>query len=46
MGIKYSQIDEYLMTGKTDPEAQAKIERMHKNSEHKRIGVQMYKRII
>ncbi len=34
------------MTGKTDPEAQAKIERMHKNSEHKRIGVQMYKRII
>lgn len=46
MGIKYSEIDEFLLTGQTNPEAQEKIERMHKNSEHKRIGIQMYKRLI
>ena len=42
MGIKYDEIDEFLTTGKTNPEAQAKIERMHARSEHKRIGVQFY----
>lgn len=42
MGIKYDEIDEFLKTGKTNPEAQAKIERMHARSEHKRIGVQFY----
>lgn len=43
MGIKYADIDELLLTGDTNPEAKAKIERMHQRSEHKRIGVQMYK---
>lgn len=42
MGIKYDEIDEFLKTGKTNPEAQAKIERMHSRSEHKRNGVQFY----
>ena len=42
MGIKYDEIDEYLETGKTDPAAQEKIERMHTRSEHKRIGTRFY----
>ncbi|MCI7138421.1 MAG: NAD(+) synthetase, partial [Oscillospiraceae bacterium] len=36
MGVTYKDIDEYIMTGKTNPESQAIIERYHKNSEHKR----------
>lgn len=36
MGVTYKAIDEYIMTGKTDPESQAIIERYHRNSEHKR----------
>lgn len=42
MGIKYDEIDEYLETGKTNPAAQEKIERMHARSEHKRIGTRFY----
>ena len=36
MGVTYKDIDKYIMTGKTNPESQAIIERYHKNSEHKR----------
>ena len=36
MGVTYKAIDEYIMTGKTDPQSQAIIERYHRNSEHKR----------
>jgi len=43
MGIKYADIDELLLTGDTNHEAKAKIEAMHQRSEHKRVGVQMYK---
>lgn len=42
MGIKYDEIDEFLTTGKTNPQAQEKIERMHARSEHKRIGVRFF----
>ena len=42
MGIKYADLDEFLLTGKTNPEAQEKIERMHARSEHKRIGIRLY----
>ena len=42
MGIKYDEIDEFLTTGKTNPQAQEKIERMHARSEHKRIGTRFY----
>ena len=42
MGIKYDEIDEFLTTGKTNPDAQAVIERMHARSEHKRIGVRFF----
>ena len=42
MGIKYADLDEFLLTGKTNPEAKDKIERMHARSEHKRIGIRLY----
>lgn len=42
MGIKYDEIDEFLTTGKTNPAAQEKIQRMHARSEHKRIGTRFY----
>lgn len=42
MGIKYDEIDEFLVTGKTNPAAQTVIERMHARSEHKRIGVRFF----
>ncbi len=42
MGIKYADLDEYLLTGKTNPEAQAKIERMYMLAEHKRTGLRIY----
>jgi len=42
MGILYSDLDEYILTGSTNPAAQAKIERMHAVSEHKRHIVRMY----
>ena len=42
MGIKYDEIDEFLTTGKTEPAAQEKIERMHARSEHKRTGTRFY----
>ena len=42
MGIKYSDIDKYLLTGEGDADVIKKIENMHKKSEHKRAGVLMY----
>lgn len=42
MGIKYLDIDKYLLTGEGDADVIKKIEKMHANSEHKRCGVRMY----
>ncbi len=42
MGILYSQITEYINTGKTDPKAMEKIEELNKESEHKRKKVPVY----
>ena len=42
MGIKYSDIDKYLLTGEGGADVIKKIEKMHAASEHKRIGVKMY----
>ena len=42
MGIKYSDIDKYLLTGEGSADVIKKIEKMHAASEHKRIGVKMY----
>ena len=36
MGITYAQIDRYLLQGEGEPEVVAKIEAMHRKSEHKR----------
>ena len=36
MGVTYKAIDEYITTGKTDPESQVIIDRYHRVSEHKR----------
>ncbi|MGI6072423.1 MAG: NAD(+) synthase [Lachnospiraceae bacterium] len=41
-GILYADLDEYLLTGYTNPEARAKIEKMHAATEHKRTGVKIY----
>lgn len=35
MGVSYAQIDEYLLTGKTEPEAQRKILERHRRNLHK-----------
>lgn len=43
MGFKYAQLDEFLCTGKTDEQAMAIIERMHRASEHKRRPILSYK---
>lgn len=42
MGIKYSQISEYIEKGKTDKKAMKKIEKMHKLSKHKRENIPIY----
>lgn len=43
MGVTYASIDEFLLTGKTSPEALAVIERYHARSEHKRKMPECYK---
>jgi NAD+ synthase len=42
MGVTYDQIEEYIETGKTDPEAMKIIERKNKVSKHKRMLVPKY----
>lgn len=36
LGMGYDVIDEYILTGKADPESKKKIDRLHRTSEHKR----------
>lgn len=45
MGVTYAQIDAVINGEEIPPEKAAIIERMHRNSEHKRIGVQKFKNI-
>lgn len=42
MGVLYSQIQEFIDTGKTDETAMKKIEELHKKSEHKRSPIPKY----
>ncbi|GBF10016.1 NAD(+) synthase [Tepidibacillus sp. HK-1] len=37
MGFTYEDLDRYLLTGKGKPEVIEEIERLHRNSEHKRL---------
>lgn len=39
MGIKYAELDAYLLGKEVSPEAKAKIERLHRISEHKRVAI-------
>ena len=42
LGFSYAQLDRLLLEGETDREAQEKIERMHRVSEHKRRPAMVY----
>lgn len=42
MGVTYDQIEEYIETGKTNPEAMTIIERKNRISKHKRMLVPKY----
>lgn len=42
MGFKYAELDELLLTGHTNDRAAAIIERMHRNSTHKRSPIRTF----
>ena len=42
MGFRYADLDELLLTGHTNEKAAAIIERMHRNSAHKRSPIKTY----
>ena len=44
MGFKYAELDELLLTGHTNDRAAAIIERMHKNSAHKRSPIRTFEK--
>ena len=43
MGVSYRAIDDYLLTGRVEPEDQAIIDRYHSRSEHKRRPISTYR---
>lgn len=45
IGMKYSDIDEYILTGKADKTVKEKVDGMHRKTEHKRQGVAFYKKV-
>ncbi len=42
MGLSYAKLDEYLLTGKTDPDSEKLIEKMHSRSLHKLEGIKTF----
>ena len=46
MGLSYAKLDEYLLTGKTDPDSQTLIEKMHSRRLHKPEGIKTYASIL
>ena len=46
MGFRYADLDELLLTGRTNEKAAAIIERMHRNSAHKRVPIRTYENSI
>ena len=42
MGVTYLQIEEYIETGRTRPDAMLKIEKLNQSSKHKRMQVPTY----
>lgn len=46
MGVTYAQLDHYILTGECDDEeAKARIDRLHRISQHKRDGIARYRNI-
>ena len=43
LGVTYKQIEEYIETGKTDPDAMVKIKEKYEKTRHKRTLVPVYK---
>ncbi len=43
MGLKYADLDKYLLTGEVDDSTKDIIEKMHEKSEHKRMPIKTYK---
>ncbi len=43
MGFRYAELDEYITTGSTNEKAAAIIERMHRNSQHKRDEIARFR---
>jgi len=41
MGVTYKDLDKYILGGKVAPEVEARIEHLHKISEHKRVPTPM-----
>ena len=39
MGVKYSDLDKYLLGGEIDEKSKARIEHLHRISEHKRAPI-------
>ncbi len=39
MGVKYSDLDKYLLGGEIDEKSKARIEHLHRISEHKRVAI-------
>lgn len=47
LGVTYREIEEYISTGKTaSPASMEKIEKLHKQSEHKRERIPIYRKTI
>lgn len=42
MGVTYKQIEEYIETGRTRPDAMLKIEKMNQSTMHKRLPIPVY----
>ena len=43
MGVTYREIDEFILTGKTNEQAEQKIKSAHAKTEHKRAERVVYK---
>lgn len=42
MGVTYTQISEYIETGRTRPDAMLKIEKLNQSTKHKRMPIPIY----
>ena len=45
MGVSYRAIDSYINGGEVSPTEKKIIDRFHRNSGHKRVGISVFKQI-